>query len=135
MRVGIRRFMRQRKAPRQWVKLTSPVDAIIGCTLNAINFVMDYLGLEFPPYGFYIFNWPRLLLDGREIRFSDHNYRESLLRFVGKQVALFDEYVDVGLTITFSDGSVMSVPLEMSADFLCPEVAEFYGPGISGFVW
>src|SRR5271170_2179656 len=46
------------ESDRRRTKLTSPVHAIEGHKLTAVNFVMDYLELEIPPYKFLVYNWP-----------------------------------------------------------------------------
>jgi len=123
------------EASQQWKRLTSPLQLVVGCKLTAVSFVMDYLQLEFSPYGFLIYNWPILSIDGKTTRFAEGGYRECLRTFVGKQVSGVDEYLDKGLALEFLDGSSFSVPLKVGADFPSPEVAEFSGPNINGFVW
>ena len=123
------------ESARKWTKLTSEVESVIGHKLTAVTFIMDYLQLEIPPYGFFVYNWPNLDVGGKLTRFSDKGYRDALLTFVGKQVSRFDEYLDRGLTLEFHDGSSLSVPIKVGADFLSPEVAEFWGPNVSGFMW
>jgi hypothetical protein len=120
---------------QQWKRLTSPLQSVVGCKLTAVSFVMDYLQLEFPPYGFLIYNWPVLSIDGRTVRFAEEGYRDCLRSFAGKQVSRVDEYLDKGLALEFLDGSSISVPLKVGADFSSPEVAEFSGPNINGFIW
>jgi hypothetical protein len=120
---------------RQWTKLTSKVESVVGCKLTAVAFVMDYLQLDLPPYGFFVYNWPLLYVDAKCTQFSDEDYRKVLHTFVGKQVSRFDEYLDKGITLEFDDGSSLGVPLKVGADFSSPEVAEFWGPGVNGYVW
>src|SRR6266436_266139 len=120
---------------QQWKRLTSPLQSVVGHKLTVVSFVTDYLQLEFRPFGFLIYNWPNLSIDGRIIRFAEEGYRDCLLTFVGKQVSGVDEYLDKGLALEFFDRSSISVPLKVSADFQSPEVAEFSGPNVNGFVW
>lgn len=124
---------------RQWNRTISPLErvcqALVGRRLSAVSFVMDYLQLDFPPYGFYVYNWPRLLLERRILGVEDHGYRDVLQELIGKKVSSVDDYLDTGLTIDFADGARLAVPIKVGDDFPCPEVAEFHGPGFSGMVW
>jgi hypothetical protein len=120
---------------RRWTKLTSPVESIVGHKVSAVTFVEDYFQLELPPHKFNIYNWPHLSLGGEVLRFSDREYRAALSAYAGKQVSGFDEYLDRGLTLEFSDGSSISVPVKVDADFLCPEVAELWGSNICWYTW
>lgn len=75
----------------QWKRLSFPLQSVVSHKLTAVSSVMDYQELEFPPYGFLIYNWPNLWIDGRAIRFADAGYRDCLYAFVGKQVSGIDE--------------------------------------------
>src|SRR5271168_395580 len=77
------------ESARHWTKLTSKVELVVGCKLTAVTFVMDYLQLDLPPYGFFVYNWPHLYVDGKFAQFSDEAYRNVLHTFVGKQVSRF----------------------------------------------
>jgi hypothetical protein len=123
------------ESAQRWEKLTSPVRAVEGHKLTAVIFVMGYLELEIPPHKFRAYNWPLLYVDGKTIRSSDAGYQETLRTFADKQVSRFDEYLDKGITLEFEHGSSLGVPVKVSADFRCPEVAEFWGPGVSGYIW
>ena len=103
--------------------------------MSAVTFVEDYFQLELSPYKFNIFNWPYLSVGGEILRFSDDAYRAALCAFAGKVVSGFDEYLDRGLTIEFSDGSSISVPVKVDANFLCPEVAELWGSNVNCYSW
>jgi len=63
----------------------------------------DCLQLEFSPYGFFVYNWPNIFANGRTLQFSDQGYRGCLLAFIGKQPSGFDEYLDKGLVLLFSN--------------------------------
>jgi hypothetical protein len=123
------------ESARRWTKLTSPVHAIEGHKLTAVIFVMDHLELDIPPHKFRVYNWPHLYIDGKTIRSSDGAYRNTLRAFADKQVSRFDEYLDKGITLELDDGSSLGVPVKVSADFSSPEVAEFWGPGVSAYIW
>jgi hypothetical protein len=120
---------------RQWKQLTSPLQSVVDHKLTTVSFVEDYLQLDFSPYRFLVYNWPDISMDGKTLQLSDQGYSDSLLSFVGKQVSGFDEYLDKGLVIGFSDGSSISVPLRVSAEFPSPEVAGLSGPNINAFIW
>jgi hypothetical protein len=120
---------------RKWEEVPSPLQPIVGRELTEVQFVLDYLRLGFPPYWFSIYNWPVLVSGGKIKRAVDDSYREILQSFVGRRISRLDEYLDKGLTLEFTDGSSISVPIKVGPDFHGPEVAEASGPKLSCYVW
>lgn len=118
---------------RKWERVPSPIQPVVGRSLGAVTSVMDYLQLDFPPYGFYAYNWPVLSAAGKIKREADEGYRDMLQDFIGNRVSRFEEYLDKGLTLEFADRSSISIPVKVAPDYGCPEVAQFWGPNICYF--
>lgn len=120
---------------RKWAKVPSPVESVVGRVLMGVSYIMDYLALELPPCGFYVYNWPVLFSRGKTKCVADEGYREMLQDFIGRRVTRFEEYLDKGLTLEFDGGSSISVPVRVASDDECPEVAQFCGPNAPFCFW
>jgi hypothetical protein len=106
-----------------------PLDAVVGEELASITFVRDYVQMSFdsPPLTLWV--WPRLHRLGEVLERHHPAYTDALLGLIGKQLVATDEFLDLGLTLDFDDGTRLSVPLD-GTDANGPEAAMFNGePG------
>jgi hypothetical protein len=107
---------------------------VLGESLASVVFVMDYLQLDFGLYGFNIYNWPVIYKAGRSISVKDIDYRNELCLLIGQKVCEVDEYLDLGITLGFENGVVVSVPLKVEEGYSCPEIAALQRDNIT-WIW
>ncbi|MGO9589211.1 MAG: hypothetical protein ACLP3K_04085 [Candidatus Acidiferrales bacterium] len=124
------------ESKREIRRIVSPLQAVVGEYLSSVNFVMDYLQLDFSGYGFTMNSWPTLTIENRTLAHADGGYKDALCSLIGETATEVDEYWDTGLRLRFKNGSSIDLSLRVERDFPSPEVAIFHNP-TNGFaiIW
>lgn len=102
-----------------------PLQPIVGEPLSAVIFVMDYLQLQFAIERLTGYVWPLVQGERGTVRFEAPGYRDALCSLIGSIVEKVDEYLDLGLVVTFDGGQRLIFPLKVEGDFFGPELLEF----------
>ncbi len=125
-----------RRSKRELRRIDSPLQSVVGEYLSSVNFVMDYLQLDFCGYGFTMNIWPTITIENRTLAYSDGGYKDALCSLIGETAKEVDEYWDTGLRLRFKNGSSIDLSLRVERDFPSPEVATFHNP-TNGFaiIW
>lgn len=124
------------ESKRELRRIDSPLQSVVGEYLSSVNFVMDYLQLDFCGYGFTMNIWPTITIENRTLAYSDGGYKDALCSLIGETAKEVDEYWDTGLRLQFKNGSYINLSLRVERDFPSPEVATFHTP-LKGFaiIW
>lgn len=107
---------------------------LVGESVSAVTFVMDYLQLQLESGALNFYNWPAVTVGGKTLRHDDADYKDALCEFITKTIREVDELLDEGLKLDFADGSI-TVPLSVDKDFPCPEIAEFVSREKPWLIW
>jgi len=116
------------ESKRELRRIVSPLQAVVGEYLSAVNFVMDYLQLDFSGHGFTMNSWPTITIDNRTLAHADRGYKDALCSLIGETAMDVDEYWDTGLRLEFKNGSYITLSLRVERDFPNPEIATFSTP-------
>jgi hypothetical protein len=101
---------------------------LAGEKLSSVVFVEDYVQLLFAKKTFNLYRWPDIYIDQKILRHSDNEYPAALQNLTGLAVVSADEYLDIGLTITFKKDTMLAVSLlDNNADSLV-EYAHYQSP-------
>ncbi len=101
--------------------------AIIGESLSAVTFVMDYIQLHFNGSGLTALTLPSIRISGRLWTASDEGWRDRLCERIG--IVVRRAYIqEEELAIDFEDGARIAVSLRPS-DYRGPEAINFSSPG------
>ena len=97
---------------------------IIGAELTSVEFVQDYLVLDFEDASVTLYAWPSVLLEDGSFAFREPGYRDALCEQIGQDVvqALLEE--GAALTIEFESGIVFGLSLR-EEDLLAPQAGSF----------
>ena len=63
---------------------------ILGKQIDSVEFVMDYLVVNFDYGALNFYTWPAIELDGKEYRYRDFKYRDIIRGFAGCVVSSLD---------------------------------------------
>ena len=110
---------------RELRRIVSPLQAVVGEYLSSVNFVMDYLQLDFSGHGFTMNSWPTVTIGNRTLAHADGGYKDALCSLIGETATEVDEYWDTGLRLQFKNSSYINPSLRVERDFPSPEVATF----------
>jgi hypothetical protein len=113
---------------REHRRIISPLQTVIGQYLSSVNFVMDYLQLDFCGYGFTMNSWPTITIENRNLGHGDAGYKDALCFLIGETATEVNEYWDTGLRLQFKNSSYINLSLRVERDFPSPEVATFHTP-------
>jgi len=116
------------ESKRELRRIVSPLCSVVGEYLSSVNFVMDYLQLDFCGYGFTMNIWPTITIESRTLAHPDGGYKDALCSLIGETATQVDEYWDTGLRLQFKNGTYIDLSLRVEHDFPCPEVATFHTP-------
>jgi len=116
------------ESKREIRRIVSPLQTVVGEYLSSVNFVMDYLQLDFPGYGFTMNNWPTITIENRTLAHAEGGYKDALCSLIGETVMVVEQYWDTGLRLQFKNGSYINLSLRVERDFPSPEVATFHTP-------
>jgi hypothetical protein len=105
---------------------------VIGRTLAAVTFVMDYVQVQFDNDRLNYYVWPRIWRGESVLKHPAPGYNDALIGMIGRNVVGVDEVLDLGLVIELEGGARLSVPLD-GTDLGGPEIAEW--PGDPWIVW
>ena len=111
---------------REVRRIVSPLQTVVGEYLSSVNFVMDYLQLDFSGHGFTMNAWPTITIENRTLAHADGGYKDALCSLIGETATDVDEYWDTGLRLQFKNGSYINLSLRVERDFPSPEVATFH---------
>jgi hypothetical protein len=116
-----------------------PLQPIVGEPLSAVSIssghwqsldgtssaiVMDYLQLQFENEYLNAYVWPVVHVGDGKLRLEDTGYRDALCSLIASPVEKVDEYLDLGLVITFDGGRRLIFPLKVEEDCPCGELLE-----------
>jgi hypothetical protein len=97
---------------------------IIGEELSAVEFVQDFLVLQFegPSVTFYV--WPYVMTDDASVAYGEPGYRDALCAQIGENVvqALLEE--GSSITVEFENGIIFGASLR-EEDLLSPQAGSF----------
>jgi len=116
------------ESKRELCRIVSPLQTVVGEYLSSVNFVMDYLQLDFSGHGFTMNSWPTITIENRTLAHRDAGYKDALCSLIGETASEVDEYWDTGLRLQFKSGSYINLSLRVERDFPSPEVATFHTP-------
>jgi hypothetical protein len=111
-----------------------PFVALVGETVQAIVFVMDYLQLQLSSGTFNFYRWPTVMIGRGALHYGEAGYRDALCEFIDKAIRDVDEVLGEGLRVEFSEGTLI-LALNLDRDFRWPEVAEVSGRNKLWIVW
>jgi len=97
---------------------------IIGEELTAVEFVQDFLVLDFEGPSVTFYAWPHVLLEDGSFGFGEPGYRDMLCAQIGENVvqAQLEEFA--ALTIEFENGVVFGLSLR-EEDVSAPQAGSF----------
>jgi hypothetical protein len=108
---------------------------LIGERLSSVAFDMDYVQMDFNGHRFNFYNWPVLYEGPTSFTHEKDGYRDKLIRLIGKTIRAADEYLDIGLSLEFETGPLLSIPLSVEENYSIPEIAEYQRPDHQWMVW
>jgi len=92
-----------------------------GAELYAVTFVRDYLQLFFEKAGTDIgtaddfvlnaYSWPQVVIADSSVQPLSFGYCDLLRDRIGKQICSAHEQIDDSITLEFSDGVILRIPL------------------------
>jgi hypothetical protein len=85
--------------------------AIIGEELGSVEFVQDFLVLDFDKVSVTLYVWPSVLLEDGSYSFGEPGYRDALCAQIGEAVTQAQLEEGASLTIEFENGIVFGVSL------------------------
>lgn len=104
------------------------VSALEGQELSAVEFVADYLRLQFDGPLLTFYAWPHVLLADFSVAFGEPEYRNALCAQIGELVGTAKlEELD-SLTIEFESGTVLALSLR-EEDLEGPESGSYSADG------
>lgn len=108
--------------------------SLLGESVSAVTFVMDYLQVQLESGVLNFYNWPIVSIGEKTLRHGDVGYRDALCEFITKTIRAVDELLDEGLKLEFADSSI-AVPLRVDKDFPGPEIAAFASRKGPWLIW
>jgi len=100
---------------------------IVGEQLSGVTFVMDYLQLQFnPPPTINAYSPATVCSGGKSWVSGDDQFRNKLCEQITKIVKSVVLRNEEAFSITFEDGSLISISLKPS-DYVGPEAIDFQG--------
>ncbi|HXB62893.1 MAG TPA: hypothetical protein VNU94_08610 [Acidobacteriaceae bacterium] len=97
---------------------------IIGEELSAVEFVQDFLVLQFegPSVTFYV--WPYVLMEDASIAYGEPGYRDALCAQIGDSVVQAQLEEGLSITMEFENGIVFGASLR-EEDVQGPQAGSF----------
>lgn len=97
-------------------------DALIGCHLVSVTFILDYLQLAFEDdqgnaHHFNLYQFPTIVTPTGNFSATTWGYADAFRTFINKTLNLFEEYVDAGLIWELEENSRIELSLHASAVF------------------
>lgn len=108
---------------------------LLGESLSSVTFVMDYVQMDFNGHRFNFYNWPMLYENQALFTQGKDIYCHKLVALIGQTIKAVDEYLDIGLSIEFELGSLLSIPLRVEENFSMPEIVEYHRPDHQWMIW
>lgn len=93
-------------------------------SLASVTFVHDYVQLDFGDARFTAYVWPSITISDVTLRFGDRGYRDALCAFITHEVTTVEESPEVGLSIRFGRGAIITNP--EPGDLDGPEIAQLH---------
>jgi hypothetical protein len=117
------------------IKAENFLAGLIGKRLSSVTFIMDYVQMDFNGHQFNFYNWP-VLHEGQTLfNHQKDRYSDKLTGLIGKTIKAADEYLDIGLSLEFESGPLLSIPLRMEENHSISEIAEYHRPDQHWMVW
>jgi len=102
-------------------------DALTGEELVGVEFIQDYLGLQFYPYcGLTVYTPLTIRSGGKEATFGQEAFVNLLLAQINKVVTKVEFRPREALVLQFADESIISVSVR-AEDYRGPEAVVLYG--------
>jgi len=101
---------------------------LIDKELSSVTFVEDYLQLAFGDKTFNFYRWPEIHVKQTVVRHGQPAYRSMLESLIGRAISAVDEYLDIGLAITFNDKTLLTVSLSDDENDTLTEYAQYQSP-------
>ena len=102
------------------------LNILVGEKLSSVTFVMDYLQLDFDGNRFTLNVWPVITVGGKEYKFGEPSYRDSLCSLITKVVKQASGEEKQHLTLDFESGDMLTVSLDSdNPELVTPEIAIF----------
>jgi hypothetical protein len=100
------------------------LNILIGEKLSSVAFVMDYLQSDFDGNRFTLSVWPVITAGGKEHKFGEPSYRDSLCSLIAHVVKQASGEEKQRLTITFESGDKLIItPYPNNPELVAPERA------------
>ncbi len=102
------------------------LNILTGEKLSSVTFVLNYLQLDFDGNGFTLYVWPVITVGGKEHKFGESSFRDSLCLLIAQVVKQAGGEEEQHLTITFESGDKLTVSLDPDNPVsVAPEIAIF----------
>ena len=101
----------------------SPFEALVGCELDCVSFVRDYVELRIDYSIIRLLIDPRGSVDGEEWNLADGRGADGLRKYIGRTVVAAD-FVDGERLVLHFDGAIIHASLR-DADRVGPEALHF----------
>ena len=106
--------------------MTTDLPRIVGEKLSAVVFVVDYWQLQFDGPLISALTRIEVNADGEQLRDGDDQFRNAICAQIGKVVIDVTMTRSEAFTITFKDGSEISISLKLD-DYRGPEAMILFG--------
>ncbi|HRF51006.1 MAG TPA: hypothetical protein PLC98_25470 [Anaerolineales bacterium] len=110
------------------------VDTVVGQRLVAIEFVLDYLKVQFDDHYFTCAVWPVVWTTDGQYKYGQAGYRDALCSLLSQTVTRFEEYLDAGFVFEFGANERIEMALVDPLDEGF-EVLTYHGPDNVFGVW
>ena len=100
------------------------IEGLIGEELNVVSFVMDYVEFHFNGPVLRALTKPTVEVGAAFATFPELGSRDRLCELIGKEVAAVSVVDDVAISISFTDGASLRIPLD-HASRVGPEAAHY----------
>jgi hypothetical protein len=112
------------------------LNILIGEKLSSVTFVMDYVQLDFDGNRFTFNVWPAITLKGKEYKFGEPSYRDSLCSLIGQVVKKPVGEENQHITITFENGDKLTISLDpQNPELVTPEIGDFIDTNENWYVF
>lgn len=103
----------------------SRITEIIGKPMSAVSFVQDYIEFHFDGCVLRAFTQPLVITDSKRFVVPERDSRDALCELIGKTVVNVMARDQGQIDVRFHDGSLVSIPLDVSNRQELPEAAHF----------
>jgi len=97
---------------------------IIGEELSAVEFVQDFLVLQFEGPNVTFYAWPYVMTDEASVAFGEPGYRDALCAQIGENVVQAQLDEGIAITMEFENGIIFGASLR-EEDLQSPQAGSF----------